>query len=156
MSTTGDVDLLGEVPATHNGSQLASSSATEKENTQLCWKCQALMSSQCLEGVEYYEEDGLIIGEVKAIGRRLEATTFVETAQEGCPLCQRLLHIMGASKQDSLHRLRQKGLTYEYGLYLKEGRPGYISMTVTSQNIKEELNDNEIKCFMNLYPSSGK
>ena len=63
---------------------------------------------------------------------------------------------MGASMRDSFHRFRGKTLTYEHALHLKEGNPGSLSMIVTSDYITEELNGDEIKCFIDLYPISGK
>jgi hypothetical protein len=154
MDIDGTVDLTEMVAATHDAPQSASSSATE--NTQLCWKCQALLNSQYPDEVVYKEKDERIIGEGKTLGRTLKTSKFTKTAQEGCPLCQHLMHIMGASMRDSLHRFRRKGLVYEHALHLKEGNPGCLSMIVTSDNIVDELDGDEIKCFTDLYPISGK
>jgi len=154
MSIDGNVDFTEVVAANHNALQSASSSATE--NTHICWKCQALLNSQCPDGVVYKEKDGRTIGEGKTLGRTLKTSKFTEITQKGCPLCQRFMHIMGAPMRDSLHRFGWRDLTYEHALHLKEGSPGRLSMIVTSDSMAEELNGDEIKCPLDLYFISGK
>jgi len=148
MNIDGNADLTEVVAATHDPPQSAPRSVIE--NTQLCWKCQALLNSQYPDEVVYKEKDE------RTLVRTLKTSKFTKTAQEDCPLCQHLLHIMGASMRDSLHRFRRKGLIYEHGLQLNEGNPGCLWMIVTSDNIVDELDGDEIKCFTHLYPISGK
>lgn len=134
-----------------------SASSSIMENAQMCWKCQALMNSQCPDGVTYKVRDERATGEGQTLSRTLETSEFLgKTAQEGCPLCQRFMHIMRPSMRDTLHHLKHNGLVYEHSIHLSDGKPGWLSMIVKSDNIAEELSGDEIKCFLELYPNSSK
>ena len=136
MSIDGNVDSTGVLAATRNPIHSVPSSVAE--NTHLCSKCQALLNYRCPDEVLYKEKDGRAIGEGKTLSRTLKTSKFTEITQKECPLCQRFIHIIGASMRDSLHGFKQKDLTYEHALHLKEGSPGNLSMIITPDNMAEE------------------
>jgi hypothetical protein len=145
------------------GGQRASNSL--EENSQLCWKCQALLNSRYPEGVVITETNETQREPEKKQIRQIKTLDLVEsTARKGCPLCLQLLHSLSIPMRAVLRQhtetakdsLESCGLVNEQDLFLSEGHPPSLSLHVVSNEPNPMSKSEEIGCLMQLYPTSGK
>lgn len=137
-----------------------------KENQGLCWKCQALLNKVYPEGLVTTKTRTTQLEPDKKQIRVIKTTDCVETsAANGCLLCLHLLHDLGIPAQAALLELKQtaKGGTetpvilYEESIFQDEGAPPCFQMHVkTDRPFPGSEQGNEIKCLIQLFPTSGK
>lgn len=126
------------------------------ENSNLCWKCRALVNSPQTEDITHKPLNSSRF-DPSVQSRTLETKEpLKETARKGCLLCQRLMHYMDDDMREALHNIEDEHVVFTHSLHLSEGKPGFWSFHAKSEKITKDLGGNEIKCFIDLYPKNGK